>query len=270
MRSLVRAADIEVIPLKGVDQKWGDIPPGTTVTVTVSPRFGLERTLDYAELAAKAGFTVVPHLAARQVHDESELHGFIERIEGFGVKNLYVIGGDADEPVGVYSSAAEILHALSGIEHHLERIGVACYPEGHPKISDEALLEALQAKQPLANYMVSQLCFDVEALRTWLRKTRSLGIGLPLHLGLAAPMNARKLVELSVQIGVGSSLRYLSKQHGVIGHLFRGNSYRPETLLQRLGADLTSPELNIEGLHLFSFNQITPTVEWQRRVVEGA
>ena len=104
----------------------------------------------------------------------------------------------------------------------------------------------LRTKQPLANYMVSQLCFDVEALRTWLRKTRSLGINLPLHLGLAAPMNARKLVELSVQIGVGSSLRYLSKQHGVIGHLFRGNSYRPETLLQRLGADLTSPEFNIE------------------------
>jgi len=50
-------------------------------------------------------------------------------------------------PVGVYSSAAEILQALSGIEHHLERIGVGCYPEGHPKISDEVLLEALRAKQ---------------------------------------------------------------------------------------------------------------------------
>ena len=33
VRSLVRAADIEVIPLKGVDQKWGDIPPGTTVAL---------------------------------------------------------------------------------------------------------------------------------------------------------------------------------------------------------------------------------------------
>jgi methylenetetrahydrofolate reductase (NADPH) len=49
--------------------------------------------------------------------------------------------------------------------------------------------------------MVSQLCFDHEAISSWLQRVRGEGITLPLHLGLAAPMQLRKLAELSLKIG---------------------------------------------------------------------
>jgi methylenetetrahydrofolate reductase (NADPH) len=268
--ALVRSANIEVIPMKGTDAKLAAVPPTTTLTITCSPKFGLERTLEYTALAAKAGHKVIPHLAARQVADEAELREFVGRVNDLGVTDMYVIGGDAPEPAGKFTSAAELLESLAGIEHTLDRIGVGCYPEGHPSIANDVLLEALQRKQPMANYMVSQLCFDVDALVTWLRQTRAQGITLPLRVGLAAPMNSRKLIELSMKIGVGSSLKYLTKQHGFLRNMLFGSSYKPEKMLFKIGDDLSSDELNIEGLHLFSFNQIAPTVEWQQRVAGAA
>ena len=53
--------------------------------------------------------------------------------------------------------------AIQELDHDLQRIGVGCYPEGHPNIADDALVDALQRKQPYADYMVSQLCFDAAA-----------------------------------------------------------------------------------------------------------
>ena len=270
VESLVREADIEVIPLRGVDEKLTVVPAGTTLTITCSAKFGLERTLAYAALAVKAGYRVVPHLAARQVADVAALRDFTGRLDDLGVTRLYAVGGDAPEPVGAYRSAAELLEDLASIHHGMTTIGVACYPEGHPAISDASLLEALQRKQPFASYMVSQLCFDHRAITGWLRKVRAAGIALPLHVGLAAPLKTRKLVELSLRIGVGSSIRYLTKQHGFVGNVLRGRSYAPEQLLYQIGDDLSSDELAMERLHLFSFNQIAPTVDWQARITGPA
>ncbi len=266
VRQLVETARIEVIPLKGVEARMVAIPASTTVTITISPKFGLERTLDHTAAAVKLSHRVVPHLAARQLADEAQLREVLRCLDELGVSDLYVIGGDADPPAGVYREAADVLEAMTDIDHGITSIGVGCYPEGHPKISDEALAEALVRKQPYADYMVSQLCFDAAAAAGWLQRTRSLGVTLPLHIGLAAPMNTRKLAELSLKIGVGSSLRYLTKQHGILGNLLFGSDYRPEKFLHALGATLLDPDLAIEGIHLFSFNQIEATVAWQQRL----
>ena len=75
--ALIRAANIELIPLRGAQEKLNVVPAGTKITITCSPKFGLGRTLEYAELAVKAGYEVVPHLAARQVADKGELRDVV-------------------------------------------------------------------------------------------------------------------------------------------------------------------------------------------------
>lgn len=269
VRRLVSEAAYELIPLKGLDERLVSLPAGTTVTVTSSVKLGLGRTLDQSLRAAAAGYRVVPHLPARQVRDATELRDFVGRIRDAGITDLYVVGGDAAEPLGPYSSAAELLAELSGIDHGLTEIGVACYPEGHPSIPDDVLLAALLDKQPLATYMCSQLCFDGDTVVRWLRAIRADGVTLPLHLGLAGPLSLLKLAELSVRIGVGASVKYLTKQHGLVGSLLRGSSYRPEDLLAGIGEDLASPALGISRLHLCTFNQVGPTFDWQRRIAAG-
>jgi methylenetetrahydrofolate reductase (NADPH) len=203
------------------------------------------------------------------IEDEQALRRFVSRVVDLGVDDLYVIGGDADEPLGRFGAAEQVLHALQDFDHGLRRIGVGCYPEGHPKIDDATLMDALLTKQVHADYMVSQLCFDSAALVRWLDEVRGRGVRLPLRIGLAAPIKTAKLVELSVKIGVGQSLRYLTKQHGMVGGLLLGRSYAPEKLLLDMGERLGSPDLGLEGLHIFTFNQVDVTVAWQRRVTEA-
>ncbi|MCU1694215.1 MAG: Methylenetetrahydrofolate reductase [Mycobacterium sp.] len=270
VEELVAAANIEVIPLRGADEKALAIPPASTITVTCSPKFGLERTIEHVVRARKSGHRVVPHLAARMVEDKAHLQRFLDILSSEGVDDLYVIGGDGADPIGKYSEAFHILEAIQELGHDLQRIGVGCYPEGHPHIADDALLDALQRKQPYADYMVSQLCFDAATFTDWLRTTREAGISLPVRVGVAAPLQTRKLIELSLKIGVGSSVKFLTKQHGFVGNLLLGRSYTPEALISQIVDETGFGELGIEGLHLFSFNQIDATVAWQHRISAAA
>jgi methylenetetrahydrofolate reductase (NADPH) len=254
VEQLVASANVEVIPLRGADEKTANVPTGTTVTITCSPKFGLDRTLDHVLHARDSGHRVVPHLAARMVEDEAQLRRFLSVTGSAGVDDLYVIGGDGEESVGEYSEAFEVIEAVQGLEHDVRRIGVGCYPEGHQ----------------YADYMVSQLCFDATTFTNWLRKVRADGIVLPVRIGIAAPLQTRKLIELSLKIGVGSSVKFLTKQHGFVGNLLLGRSYAPETLISQIVEQPDFDELGIEGLHMFSFNQIDATVEWQSRTAAAA
>jgi methylenetetrahydrofolate reductase (NADPH) len=262
---IVLNSSIEIIPLKGAEEKVAIVPTDTTVTITCSPKFGLSRTLDHVAMACRSGHRVVPHLAARMVDDRQELRDFVRRITDLGVDDLYVIGGDGAEPVGRFREAAEILQELGEFDHGLSRLGISCYPEGHPKIAEDALFDALLRKQQYADYMVSQLCFDASAMVGWLRSARDRGVTLPLRIGVAAPLQIRKLIELSVKIGVGQSVRFLSKQHGLVGNLLLGRAYEPMDLLLAIRKEISFDDLSVEGLHLFSFNQVEATLDWLSR-----
>jgi methylenetetrahydrofolate reductase (NADPH) len=268
--TLIQSASLEIIPLNGAESKVRSASRGTTVTITCSPKFGLERTLEHVGAAISSGYRAVPHLAARMVEDEQRLRRFVTRAVDLGVDDLYVVGGDADQPLGRFTAAEQILDSLQDFDHGLARIGVGCYPEGHPKISDATLMSALLTKQVHADYMVSQLCFDSAALVRWIDHVRDQGVQLPLRIGLAAPIKTAKLVELSVRIGVGQSVRYLTKQHGMVGGLLLGRSYASEKQLLDVGERLGSTTLDIEGLHIFTFNQVDVTVAWQRQVTAAA
>lgn len=264
--ALVRDADLEVIPLKTLLDQLPVVPPGSRVAITCSPKFGLERTLEHTSAAAEAGYRCIPHVAARQVSGGTELRAVVDRLAALGVADLYVIGGDVKEPVGELGCATELLEALQGIDHGFARVGVACYPEGHPTIPDAVLWSDLLRKQPMAQYMVSQVCFDAAAIVSWLHAARDRGVTLPLRISVAGPLKITKLIELSVRMGVGPSMSYLRKQHGLVGSVLRGGAYRPEELVASIEQELGGEDLGIEGLHISTFNQLDSTVSWQRRV----
>lgn len=110
--------------------------------------------------------------------------------------------------------------------------------------------------------MVSQLCFDASAMVGWVRGVRDRGVILPLRIGVAAPLQTRKLIEVAVKIGVGRSVRFLSKQHGLVGNLLLGRAYEPMDLLLAIQKEASFDDLTVEGLHLFSFNQVEATLDW--------
>src|SRR5258705_11250492 len=113
LRKQVSEANIEVIPLKGAEEKIQAVPTGATVTITCSPKFGLERTIEHVAAAVSKGYRVVPHLAARMVESEQMLRDFVHRIVDLNVTDLYVVGGDADNPMARFFDAESRLLSLS-------------------------------------------------------------------------------------------------------------------------------------------------------------
>jgi methylenetetrahydrofolate reductase (NADPH) len=72
---------------------------------------------------------------------------------------------------------------------------------------------------------------------------------------------------IATRIGLADSARYLRKQRRVAFRLLRGATYGPDALLEGLAPTLVDPTADIRMLHLFTFNQVAPTVEWQRRLM---
>ena len=263
---LLEAPRYEVIPVCGIEDKVAALPAGTRVTVTASPGHGQTRTIEVAESLAASGYDVIPHLAARMVGGRGELAGWAERLAAAGVQEAFVVGGDATPPAGPYQDAGDLLDELAGISHAFTRIGIGGYPEGHPLIADDKLLEALHRKQQYAGQLVTQLCFDADALLDWVRAIRAEGIDLPVVVGLPGVVERRKLAEISLKTGVGASLRYLRKHGRQLVALSRSRRYDPTPLVrsiaERLDQGERAEDLGIHGAHLFTFNPVEPTLTW--------
>jgi len=134
----------EVVPLDGiVDRVARHVPRDTKLTVTASPRKGIGRTLEGAGRLAELGYQVVPHVSARLVADETQLKDILQRLGEVGIREVFVIAGDVDQPQGAFASALDLLAAMEGAGHRLDDIGIAGYPERHPVIHDDVTIQAM-------------------------------------------------------------------------------------------------------------------------------
>jgi len=255
----------EVVPLRGIEENVvANVPKDIKLTVTASPKRGLDATLDVSAELAKHGFHVVPHVSARQIVDEAHLAGILERLEGLQLREVFVIAGDARRAAGKFADASELLAAMVELGHRLDEIGIAGYPEGHPFLSDEAALRALAEKEAVASYIVTQLSFAPESVARWVARVRSRGIQLPVYVGVPGVVDRNKLLRIALRIGVGESVRFLRKQRKRTARLLRRASYRPDVLLEGLAPTLAEPENGICGFHIYTFNAVEQTERWRQ------
>ena len=156
---------------------------------------------------------------------------------------------------------------MDELGHPFLQIGVPAYPEGHPDIADDTLLAALIEKQRYASYMATQMCFNPDAITSWVGELRSQGVTLPIHLGVPGVAEITKLMRVAARIGVADSARYLKKNRKIVGHLLSPGSFGPDALLEGLGATVADPVAAIQRLHVFTFNEVGATVAWQQRML---
>lgn len=250
-------ARIEVLPIGDiVGRVQASVPEPVTITVTASPGRGIEPTIEVAAAIAALGHTAVPHLSARLIRDEAHAAEILTQLKEAGVGEVFVVGGDAETPVGDLSSGAQLLAVMEKIGHDL-RVGIPGYPEGHPLITDEELTSALHEKIPHADYVVTQMCFDAAAVHTWLGELRARGATLPVYAGVPGPISPIKLLRVSAKVGVGESLRVL-KSHRGGARLASPKPWDPTELVQEL---FNAPGA-IAGLHVYSFNDVAAAYQW--------
>ena len=266
--SLLSNPRFEVIPTDSIEDsvvEW--VPHEVTVTVTASPSRGLDATLGLAERLSGHGYRVVPHVSARLVVDEAHLKDIVSRLTACGIDDIFVPAGDADPPAGRFESALSMLVELESLGRPFAHVGITGYPESHPSIDDDVTVQAMWDKRHYATYIVSNLCFDAATLRRWIKRIRARGIALPLYMGMAGPVERTKLLNMARKIGVGESARFLSGHAGWFLRMGAPGGYNPSRLLERTGVALADPASVVEGLHVFTFNQVRQTEHWRRSVL---
>jgi methylenetetrahydrofolate reductase (NADPH) len=259
----------ELLPLKSVEDQIPFVPPGAWVAITASPAKGIEATVELALKLEAAGHRAIPHLSARMIRDRGHLQAVMSRLVAGGVSRAFVVGGDATDP-GEYPDGLSLLRAIADMGIELSEVGVPCYPEGHPFISDDVLLESLAAKAPFATFVTTQLCFNAEAISSWISARRAEGLALPIQIGVAGPVDAPRLLTISARLGVRDTSRFVVKNLRFVTRLLRtAGHYRPDSLLDQLAPLYADPVADVRWVHLYTFNQMEATEAWRQRYLDG-
>ena len=269
----LRDHSIELNPRepKAIAAAPGRLDPGTEVFLTWVPGSDAMDSVAPASSLRRAGLVPVPHIAARQLESASELERLAARLVAeAGVDRVLIVGGDRDRPAGPFDSSLAVIQSELLQKAGILRIAIGGFPEGNPNISNAVLEEALAAKVNFARAaglrlsIVTQFCFEAEPVVAWLRHVRSLGIDVPIRIGLAGPAGLVALMRYAVHCGVGNSLRVLTEKPAFARLLIEKG---PEPILQGIVSALSSPSpdtlpLGIEGFHFFVFGGFNKTMDW--------
>ncbi len=251
------------------------LQPETTVNVTFLPGSDPMDTIAVAQRLHNDGMKPVPHLAARSLKDADQLDTLLSAfVEKAGVKEVLVIGGGVDKPVGQFSDSMQVLSTRLIQRHGIRSIGVAGHPEGSPDISDDEIAEALAAKNALAVaegldlYIETQFCFEADIVLDWEKRVRAAGNRLPIRIGIPGPATIKTLFRFAQISGIGPSMRFISKQARNVAKLMTVQS--PHLLLDGLAEGMANDsECLIRHFHYYPFGGFAKTAAYAQAIADG-
>lgn len=262
--------EITARDVAGLPAAASSLPRGTRIHVT---HLGTEEPAARVEAAGAAqdlGLTPVPHIAARRVPSEAALRQHLAALTMRDAhRRLFIIGGDPASPAGPYADAEALLRTDVLTDHHVEQVGFAAYPEGHPAIPTDRLWESLLSKQDavaragMDGLVATQMSFDADAVLAWIAAARERGLTLPVRVGVPGPANVARLVAFARRCGVAATAS-IAKKYGFSLAALVGSA-GPERLVADLHAGL-SPEVHGDvSLHLYTFGNLAASVDWIAR-----
>lgn len=265
--AMLRSPRYEVLPTEDVEGLvLAHVPREVTITVTASPRRGMDATIEVARRLAAHGYSVVPHISARMVRDAGHLHSILRAVEALGSDNVFVVAGDAREPAGEFPDSVSLLDAMAR-DRPPAQIGVTGYPESHSFIDDDLTIQAMWDKRRVATYIVSNLCFNPATVKRWIGRVRRRKVDMPIFVGMAGVTDPAKLLRVSTRIGIADSARFLRGHSSWFMRMVRPGGYEPGRFLNSLLPDIAAPERRVAGLHVFTFNELEPTERWRQEML---
>jgi methylenetetrahydrofolate reductase (NADPH) len=184
-----------------------------------------------------------------------------------------VIAGDRDQPAGDLRSSVEVIDGGALQRYGIVEIGIAGYPDGHPRIPqldlERAFADKLRATETtgMAVHIVTQFCFDAQAIVQWITRLRDFGVEHPVRVGLAGPTNFSTLLRYARRCGVRASAQGLARQAGLARQLFAMST--PDALVRALAQARGEHHVGEIAPHLFSFGGLSQTARWAAAVAQG-
>jgi methylenetetrahydrofolate reductase (NADH) len=245
------------------------LPRGACVYISAVPHRAAEESVTAAIRLRAAGLEPVPHIAVRNFASVGALDDCLARLNGEAeVRRVLVIAGDRAD-CGPFRSAADALDSGLFRRRGIRALGVAGYPEGHPKIGNDALFKALAEKiaaaeaTGLAVEIVTQFCFDARAILDYVARLRAFGFEQPLRIGLAGPTSLSALLRYAGRCGVRASAQALARRSGMLRQMFALTV--PDDIIRALAEAAPSRV----SAHFFSFGGLPAAARWAQAVADG-
>ena len=180
---------------------------------------------------------------------------------------MLLLGGDEPKPKGPFTDSLQILESGLLKDSGIKEIGVAGYPEGHPRIPAAELSAAFQkklkmtAEQGLGMYVVTQFSFAPMRIVEYCADLARRMPEVAVYVGLPGPSSPRTLLRYAQRCGVGASLRALQAQG--MGAVRLVTHVDPTDQLAALARHCrTGSASNVVGVHLYSFGGVATTAHW--------
>jgi len=222
-----------------------------------------ERAVEVASHVGQIGLEAIAHLTCVGA-DPGQINSMLDALEENGISNILALRGDV--PQGMDKSTAFVYyrHASDLIIDIKKRsgftIGAAAYPEVHYESDSlEDDLRYLKLKADLgADFFVTQLCFDVNALFDFHEKAYKAGVSAPIVTGIMPVLDPKQIIRMTLlsACSIPASLSRLVSRYGEDADAFKkaGIEYAVEEI-NRL------KEGGLRKFHLYVMNKADETAE---------
>ena len=161
------------------------------------------RNMDVCKIIKEAGTTPVTHFTC--IGNTKE--GIKEQLQNYlnnGVDHMLALRGDL--PFGWEGTGGDFKYATDLVAYVRKEFGdkieiaVAGSPEGHISCrSLEADIAVLKQKQDNgADYIMTQLCWDMEQFKYWLDAIREAGITMPVDVGVMPILDMASTINMAL------------------------------------------------------------------------
>ena len=202
-------------------------------------------------------------------HSEADIEADTREYLSLGVSHMLALRGDflpgEQETHGAYQHASGLIRFLR--ETFGEALCIACsgVPEGHilsPSMEQDVAV--LRLKQDLgANFIITQLTYDMDAFQRWLERIRAAGVILPVAVGVMPVLDRDRCIRHCLSMNgcaVPRELaRHISKYYDdPVGFRDAGIDYTVRQIYQYAA-------LGVNDLHIYALNQSAAVDEILKR-----
>ena len=274
LEAFLKNFSIEVMPRTAskIENFKELLPQNTRVYVAHIEGTPINEMIDTAKRLTDEGHNVMPHFPARIIKSKEVLVNWINRYKNeAGVKDALLLAGGVNQPYGEFHSSMDLLDTGEFDKAGFKNLHVAGHPEGNMDIDTDGKTKnvdsAISWKQEFsqktdANMAITtQFCFESGPVIEWADRMASMGIDIPIHIGVAGPAKLQTMIKFSMACGVGASLRVLKRRAKDVTKLLL--PFKPDQFLTELAEyKALNPNFLITNVHFFPLGGIKTNANW--------
>jgi methylenetetrahydrofolate reductase (NADPH) len=225
-----------------------------------------------SEITERTSIPTVAHLTCVG-STRGELIEILQRYKEAGINSILALRGDPTggpsapwvPTVGGFSHAdqlVELAMEVGGFE-----VGVAAFPDVHPASQGDLAkdVEVLIRKESLgATFATTQFFFEAKSYQRLVEALAAKGSSLPIIPGILPVTNVKQLVRMSELSGTEIPADVLERFSAIEAN---------QEAVQKLGIEIATDlceqllELGVPGLHFYTMNTSSATLEIYRKLV---